>query len=162
MVGRAGFEPATNGLKVPEADAIALWFLGAAEAIAVGTSVPRLSHCRMSRFCSVRPDLDGDGCRLTLMYLASTRERPDAAFDAAGGVRLANERRRVIDDVFAANLHTLHTSFGRAAKSGSLNGNAIYSRRTGTDAIGLKRNIIPQQRAQLTHWPVSAAAGWRR
>jgi hypothetical protein len=49
VVGRAGFEPATNGLKVPEAATIGLKFFGAAESIAVGTSLPRLSHCRMLR-----------------------------------------------------------------------------------------------------------------
>lgn len=75
----------------------------------------------MSRFYSVRPDLDVDGCRLTLMYLAPTRERLDAVFDAAGGVRRADERRRVDDEVFADNLHTLHSSFGIAAKSAGLN-----------------------------------------
>jgi hypothetical protein len=143
VVGRAGFEPATNGLKVPGSAAIGLTILGAAESIAVGTSLPRLSHCRMSRFYSVRPELDGDVCRLTVMYLAPTRERPDAVFDAPEGVRLADGRRRGVDDLFAGNLHTLHARFGRGTKSVSLNRSAIYSASNRCRSMRIKASSHP-------------------
>jgi hypothetical protein len=76
----------------------------------------------MSRFYSGRGDLDSDGCRLTLMYLAPTRERPDVDFDATGSFRFPGERRRIVGDLFADNLHA---SAGRAAKSVSLSGRSF-------------------------------------
>lgn len=69
------------------------------------------------------------------MYPASTRERPDAVLDAAGGVWFSDERESVVDDVFAENLPILHTSFGRDTNSVCLNGNAIYHHRTDADAF---------------------------